>query len=394
MKKFGLLLIAVILLVVAVTFTQNVENSTPDKIKVKSIPQLETERLVKETSFNRTDTGRLTPEALNQESETIRTRSTMFVMEGVESNSITLPITGERAKIAVFSAQDGSLDIELSDPSGGDIPVAPHSRNSQIPSHEMSQVVMGRGGVKDGVLLVTDRKQMTPGNYIVNVRQSNAPIDIIVNDEGGPELNIWLSDNGRDSKKGVTIYAELKDGQSSMLNAQLVARVKGTDTKIILTETTPGVYSTNFSTAKFEGLQTLIVEAKGRTTQGLDLLRNGSIDVIAGKSNAKLLGVGQETLTDSDLVVEVKVKVTTPGRYYVRGNILGNTGEPIAWAQDAQELTPGNHTLTLKFAKEILNQSGVTSGFKLSGVELMNTTNMPGIKAAEKIDNFFLKSSL
>ncbi|KAF0212133.1 MAG: hypothetical protein FD167_5325, partial [bacterium] len=214
MKKFGLLLIAVILLVVAVTFTQNVENSTPDKIKVKSIPQLETERLVKETSFNRTDTGRLTPEALNQESETIRTRSTMFVMEGVESNSITLPITGERAKIAVFSAQDGSLDIELSDPSGGDIPVAPHSRNSQIPSHEMSQVVMGRGGVKDGVLLVTDRKQMTPGNYIVNVRQSNAPIDIIVNDEGGPELNIWLSDNGRDSKKGVTIYAELKDGQS------------------------------------------------------------------------------------------------------------------------------------------------------------------------------------
>ncbi len=394
MKKFGLLFIAVILLVVAVTFTQNVENSTPDKIRVKSIPQLETERLAKETSFNRTDTGRLTPEALNQESETIKTHSTIFVMEGVQSNSITLPITGDRAKIGVFSAQDGSLDIQLSDPSGGDIPVVPHSRDSQISSNEMSQVVMGRGGVKDGVLFITDRKQMTPGNYIVNVRQSNAPVDIIVNDEGGPELNVWLSNNGRDSKKGVTIYAELKDGESSMLNAQLVARVKGTDTKITLTETTPGVYSTNFNTAKFEELQTLIIEAKGRTTQGLDLLRSGSIDVIAGKSNAKLLGVGQETLTDSDLVVEVNVKVTAPGRYYVRGNILGNAGEPIAWAQDAQELTAGNHTLTLKFAKEILNQSGFTSGFKLSGVELMNTTNMPGIKAAEKIDNFFLKSSL
>lgn len=393
MKKFGLLLTAVILLVVAVSFTQKVENSTPDKQKIKAIPQLETERLAKETSINRGDTGRLTPEAFDQEMQMLKTSTTMFVIEGVKSNNVSLPITGERAKVGVFSAQDGSLEIQLSDSKGRDIPVVPHTRNSQIPSHEMSQVVMGRGGVKDGVLLVTDRKQMVPGTYEIKVRQTKAPFDVIVNDEGGPRLNIWLDDNGRESKKGVTVFAEIKDGETSLFGAQLAAKIKGTETKINLLETTPGVYSANLNTSKLEGIQTLIVEAKGKTTQGLDLLRNGSIDVIAGKSNAKILGVGQETLTDSDLVVEVNVKVTAPGRYYVRGNILSNADEPIAWAQDAKELTPGNHTLTLKFSREVLNQSGFSGGFKLSGVELMNTTNMPGIKAGEKIDNFFLKSS-
>lgn len=293
-----------------------------------------------------------------------------------------------------FSEKDGNLNIELSDPSGKDIPVAPHSRSSQIPSYEMSQLVKGRGEAKDGVLLVTNNKEMTPGNYIINVKQANTPIDIIVNDEGGPELNIWLDDNGRDNQKGNTIYAEIKDGDKPILGAHLTAKIKGSKTSFILTEVTPGIYSAKVKTNQLEGIQTVIVEANGRTLNGLDLLRNGSIDVITGKSSAKLLGIGQETLTESDLVVDINVKVTAPGRYYVKGNILSNNDEPIAWAQDAQELTPGNHTLKLKFSKELLNQSGITGGFKLSGVELMNTTNMPGIKAAEKIENFFLKSSL
>lgn len=394
MKKFGLLFIAVILLVTAVSFTQKVENSTPEKQKIKAIPQLETERVAKEVSLDRTDTGRLTPEALAQELEMTKTRSSMFVMEGVKSNNVNLPITGERARIGVFSAQDGNLDIVLSDPQGQDVPVLPHTRNSQIPSHEMSQVVMGRGGVKDGVLLVTDRKQMTPGNYEIAIKESKAPFDVIVNDVGGPELNLWLSDNGRESKKGVTVFAEIKEGDKSLFGAQLVAKVKGSETKVSFIETTPGVYSADINSSKFEGIQTLVIEAKGKTTQGLELLRSGSIDVISGKSNAKIVGIGQETLTGSDLVVEVNVKVTAAGRYYVKGNLLGNADEPIAWAQDAKELTPGNHTLTLKFAKDIINNSGFTGGFKLSGVELMNTTNMPGIKSPEKVDNFFLKSSL
>lgn len=394
MRKIGLLLTAIILVVTAVALTQKVENSTPDKMKIKSIPQLETERLAKETIPSRGDTGRLTQEALKQENEQLSTHSTLFVMEGVKDQSITLPISGDRARIGIFSPQDGNLDVQLSDPRGVEVPVLPHSRNDQIPDQEMSKMVMGRGQAKDGVLLITDRKQMAPGNYLISVRQANAPIDIIVNDAGGPQLNIWLDDNGRDSKKGVTLFAQLQDGEKSVFGAQLTAKIKGTNNKLTLNETKPGVYSATVNTANFENIQTLIVEAKGHTNQGLDLLRHGSIDVIAGKSNAKLLSIGQETLTNTDLAVEVNVKVTAAGRYYVHGNLLSSNDEPIAWAQDAQELTPGNHTLTLHFSKEVINSSGFSGGFKLSGVELMNTTNMPGIKSAEKIDNFFLKSSL
>lgn len=393
MRKFGLLLTTVILLVTAVALTQRVENSTPEKAKIKSIVQLEQERLAKEPVSGRDDTGRLTQEALQTESDIVSISSTLFVMEDVKTKNINLPISGERARIGVFSSKDNQLDIELSDPSGGKVPVEPHSRNNAIPAYEMSQVVMGRGG--EGVLLVTDRKQkMTPGNYTVNVRQATTSVDIIVNDVGGPELKVWLADNGRDTSNGITLFAQLKDGEKSISGAQLQAKAKGSKAILSLSETSDGVYTTTINSNDFQGIQTFVVEAKGTTTQGLQLLRHGAIDIIAGKANAKLLSVGQETLTDSDLVVEVNVKVSQAGRYYLRGNLLGTNNEPIAWAQDAQELTPGNHTLKLRFAKDIINNSGFSSGFKLSGVELMNTTNMPGIKAAAKINDFFLKSSL
>jgi hypothetical protein len=313
----------------------------------------------------------------------------------VQANNLSLPITGERAKIAFFSASDNQLDVQVSDPTGNALPLAPQSLNNEI-SNEVSKVMAGRSNrPEDGVLLLSDRPLTTPGQYAVNVRQSKSPIDIIVNDEGGPELNLWLSDDGRDSSQSVTLYAKLADGQSNILGAQLKAKLRGAkDRSITLTENEPGIYSATLNTAKLSGISTFIVEAKGNTARGFQLLRHGSIDLISGQAHAQLLGIGKEELNDTDLVVEVKINVTAPGRYYVRGNLLGSNDEPIAWAQDAREFTAGPQTLTLRFARELINQSGISAGFKLADVELMNTTDMPGIKASNKISDYFLKSSL
>lgn len=395
MKKLSILIIAVILVVVGISLTrttsqqaQNITAFTP-----QSLPVLETERLAREPGIKRDDTGRLTAEAMSMEHETISTRSTLFVMENVKESNVNLPITGDRAKIGVFSPTDGNLDIRIQDATGNDVPVKPHARNLDD-QDSLSRVTVGRGNPNDGSLLVSDRTQLNPGLYKLNILQSRTPVDIIVNDQGGPELNIWLAGNGRDSGKGTTVYAKLVDATGNISGAKLVVKVKGAKgSSIQMSETEPGIYSAVVDNNKFAGINTLLVEAKGNTKQGLNLVRNGSIDIISGKANAKLMGIVNEELTETDLVVTVNVKVTANGRYYLRGNLLGSNNEPIAWAQDAQQLTPGKHTLSLRFARELINQSGFNTGLKVSDVELMNTTEMPGIKAAEKIDNYSVKSA-
>jgi len=394
MKKLSVFLIAIILIVAGAAYTQRAQNSTPDKMPIRSIPAMETERLAREGTPARENTGRLTAEMLQQDRTATASRSTIFVMENVKAANVNLPITGERARIGIFSATDGNLDVQLADPTGGDIPLKPHARNLNEPD-AFSKVTVGRGSATDGVLLITERPQMAPGLYTMNVRQAKSAVDIIVNDEGGPELNVWFADNGRDASTGTTIYAKLVDGTAKISGAQLNARVRGAKGKgIQFSETEPGIYSATLDTSKLSGITTFIVEAKGHTTGGLQVLRHGSIELISGQANAKLIGVVKEEVNATDLTVDVKIKVSATGRYYLRGNLLGAHDEPIAWAQDAQELTAGEHTLTLHFAREVINQSGLSGGFKLSDLELMNTTEMPGIKAAEKINDFFLKSSL
>jgi hypothetical protein len=394
MKKFSLLLVTVLIIGAAFVFTQQAQNNTPDQMPIKSIPEMEAERLSRVT-INRDDTGRLTTEALVQEREPISTHSKLFVMESVKASSVKLPITGEQAKILFFSPSDGNLDVELIDPVGNYVNLVPHSRNKSGESEEFSNLVLGRGNPIDGVMLLADQKQMSPGIYMANVRQSKQPIDIIVNDEGGPELNLSMAENGFDSTIPVTIYARLDDSGSPISGAKLSAKVRGMDSKRFkFEETAPGVYSVKINPSKLDKMTTFIVEASGNTAAGLQFLRHGSIEAITGKSNANLIGVWKEELNKENLVVEVKVQVSVQGRYYMRGNLLGPTDEPIAWAQDAQELSPGQHTMTLRFARELINQSGQNRGFKLTDVQLMNTSEMPGVKAPKKILDYFLKSSL
>lgn len=394
MKKLGIALIAVLLFGITLAFTQRAQNSTPEMDAPKSIPQLEAERIASQP-LARTDTGLLTREALQQQRELITTNSSLFVMEGVTSGSVNLPITGTNAKIAVFSPTDGDLDVALADPRGRELPTEALGRTEQAEPGAFGKMIIGRGDPNEGTLLVAEGKDLSAGLYTVNVRKSKTPIDIIVNDEGGPVLSLWLADTNIDEKGSVKLFAKIIDGERNISGAQLNARVKGQKgARVELKETEPGIYSAAIKARAVTGMNTLIVEAKGNTTKGLQFMRHGSIDVVAGKSNAKLVGIGQEQMTETDLSVEVKISVTAPGRYYVRGNLLGSSDEPIAWAQDAAELGVGTHTLKLRFAREAIKQSGLSSGFKLSDVELMNTTNMPGIKANGKVKDFFLQSSL
>src|SRR5262249_52290682 len=146
MKKIGLILTAVIIAVAGFAVSRQQAQNT-DKMPIRSIPELEAERLSHETTPRRDDMGRLTPEDLAQEQTVVSTRSTFFVMEGVKSPSVKLPVTSERAKISFFSPTDGELDVQLVDPSGNDLSVVPHVRNSSAGSDIFSNITIGPGNL-------------------------------------------------------------------------------------------------------------------------------------------------------------------------------------------------------------------------------------------------------
>src|SRR5262249_16853421 len=170
-----------------------------------------------------------------------------------------LPVTSERAKISFFSPTDGELDVQLVDPSGNDLSVVPHVRNSSAGSDIFSNITIGRGNLQDGVLLTSDKDKIVPGLYLANIRQSKTPVDIIVNDEGGPEMNVWLGENGIDNSQPITLFAKIidTDGKSMISGAQLSAKMRGSKGKgIDLFENEPDIYSAKIEASKIDAMTT------------------------------------------------------------------------------------------------------------------------------------------
>ncbi len=406
MKRVSAVLAATIFVLATLVFTQRAFTQETDSLPVeemkaiKSIPAMEAERLAKEPAVNRTDTGRLTAEALKEEHEIFATISTHYVMEDIEApNVVKLPITSERSRIAILSSADKSLDVKLSDPTGEPMSIEKHTRkgsvemgDSDTPASESNRKSNDTGGV----MLVSERERLLPGNYTLRVRRAKSPVAVMVNEQGGPELQMWLSENGLDSGATTTLYAKLVNGESLIRGATLSAKMRSEPKAkpLKMAEVEPGTYAVSINQSKLKGTTTFIVAAEGLTGGGLKVLRHGSIDLITGESHAKLLGIGKEQLTDADLEVKVDLEVEAEGRYYLRGNLLGPNNEPIAWAQDASNLKPGRHTFTLRFAREIIKESGVSSNFKLTDVILMNTTAVPGVKASTRINDYSLTASL
>jgi hypothetical protein len=342
-----------------------------------AIPSLEGERTQASVS-KRGDTGRLTREALAQQQAAVSTRSSIFTIENVTAPRVDLPITGDRARIAVASDTDRDLDVRLDGPAGVELATTSFGRTGPSDASNQKVVVQGRGDVGRGALLVSDERAIVPGTYALTIRRSNSPVQIYVNDVGGPELILRLSETACDDRQPVTLNAELRDGRGPLTGADITARI-GTEDCIRLVETAPGNYSATIVPSEFDlnGTARVSVRAEGRTRDGLRLLRNGDVDLITARAHAEVVEVSREELTETDLVVPIRIRVTAPGRFHARANLLGLDGDPIAWAQDARDLPIGEHVLTLRFDRTALGEHG--SDFELSNLRVMDVTAIPGI---------------
>ena len=365
-----------------------VESTVPgaDSAPVRAIPAIEAERRAAAPATTRTDTGALTPEMLAASRGAVTTRSKNFVLEGLGAGRAELPIAGARARVAVFSATDAGLDARLAGPDGAEVALTPFSRDDLADRDELSKVVAGRGEPGEGTLLLSRDERLAPGRYTLDVRGAAQPVDVVVRDEGGPELVLSMPETGFDRRRPVTIRASLVEGGAPIAGARLVARARGAKGRgVRFAEVEPGRYEATIPAARLASMATFVVEARATTAAGLAVLRHGTIGTLTGDARADLVAAAPAVWTESDVAVAVEVEVAAAGRYYVRGNLVGAGGEPVAWAQDARELSPGRHTLTLRFARETVERAG-ESDLVLSDVFLMNVTEAPGVKAPTTID--------
>jgi hypothetical protein len=373
--KNKLTLSAVTLAVVVCGFAwpRSAESTVPaDVAPTRSIPSLEAERLASTPGLDRTDTGALTAEMAAAARGAVTTRSKNFVLEGVPAGRVKLALAGEGARVAVFSSTDTALDARLVSPAGAEVSLAPFSRNDLVEPGATSKIVEGRNG--DGLLLVSREDRLAPGVYTLEV---SSKVDVVVRDENGPELVLSAPETGFDRRRPVTIQARFVPG------ARVVASVRGAKGRAFrLAETEPGLYQATIPATKLGAMADFVVEARGTTASGLKVVRHGTIGTHTGDAHADLVAAAPAVWTDTDLTYEVEVAVEAAGRYYVRGNLVGPGGEPIAWAQEARDLAPGRHTLTLRFARELVTRPDA----RLSDVFLMNVTEAPGVKAPTTID--------
>ncbi|MBI4749601.1 MAG: hypothetical protein HY774_14025 [Acidobacteria bacterium] len=385
MKKMYVILIAVFVMAGAMAGMIRAKDPVQSELNVPtSLPEAEA-KAPKRVS-DRSDSGRLNEEEFRQQLAGESTLSSRYVMSDVSGESIKLPVTGTTAAIGVFSL-DASAEFELKAPGGSTAVMQPISRDEMFATPDATKRM-----VTTAKMMATPVQAVTEvGSYTLNVH-SKAPVDIVVNDNNDLMLKTWLSKNTVDVNEQTEIRAQILNGKATEA-ATISARLFGEDKKLIntvnLNPTAEGFYSATVSAENLGTFTNVIVDAAGTTAEGKAFLRTGNITLMTGKAGAKLGEVVSEQLTAQNLDVTVSIKVKGEGRFHLRANLVNAAGEPMAWAQAAERLTPGNHTLTLHF-----DRSAIPGGQELvvRDLELTDVTQMPGVKSPNKLDAYAVQA--
>ncbi|HVM95991.1 MAG TPA: hypothetical protein VMT89_06360 [Candidatus Acidoferrales bacterium] len=123
---------------------------------------------------------------------------------------------------------------------------------------------------------------------------------------------------------------------------------------------------------------TYAVRVHAATTNGDD--RYGSTGFLYSNPDAQLTGRYSDSLVDGNLRIDAEVEVSASGRFHIAGSLYTQDGSPLAWAQNAQQLGAGVHTLPLTFFGRILRQKAAVGPYILRFVALSTTTEMPNSK--------------
>jgi hypothetical protein len=174
------------------------------------------------------------------------------------------------------------------------------------------------------------------------------------------------------------IEAEIVDGQG-----QAVARVlyrddgQGADARAA-----DGVYTAELaaSTVAATGLDgAVLVRVRAVADNGAE--RRGSTGFLYSRPAARLTGHYADRVVDGSLQIAAQVEVRRAARLHIEATLYSQSGRPLAWAQHAAEVTPGEHALPLSFYGLVLREKGEDGPYVLKYVALSTAGRMPNAKS-------------
>jgi hypothetical protein len=99
------------------------------------------------------------------------------------------------------------------------------------------------------------------------------------------------------------------------------------------------------------------------------------------KPDAQLTGSYRDSRDGGDLAIDAELDVVETGRFHLEATLYSQDGQhPIAWAQQASELTPGRQWLRLRFHGLILHERAINGPYLLRFAALATATQMPNAK--------------
>ncbi|MBX7224129.1 MAG: hypothetical protein K1Y36_29720 [Blastocatellia bacterium] len=395
MKKQIYVALMIVMVMAGAMFATRARNTQQVNTPLTSIPNVP----VEETASVRGDTGRLTMAEYTEAQQKVVTRSSHYVLNDVKGNSVTLPITGQNAKVGIFS-QDGGAEFQLLSPTGQVTELRPIQQDFNFGEGTAMRSIEGKFEATP-LQAVTER-----GNYTLNIKGGKGkPVTVVVNDANELVFNTWLSENAVDlnnPSEKIEIRARIEGADNATLTT-VTARLTNEDGDV-----TPAVklqrdkdgsffYTINpQNLGKFNAstFTKIVVDAEGSLQLEKDsqpFRRTGYLELITGASKAQLISVVDERLTKEDLEINVGIKVASEGRFHLRGELVNSKGEPVAWAQAAENFGKGTQGLTLKFDRTLV-PAGDT--YTLRNLELTDTTVMPGIRSARTIGDYRIVSRI
>ncbi len=103
---------------------------------------------------------------------------------------------------------------------------------------------------------------------------------------------------------------------------------------------------------------------------------------------ARLDGRFRERVIDGNLVIEAGVHVERSARFHLEGTLGTEEGHPLAWAQNALTLGPGDGWIPITFFGLALRESGRDGPYRLLSAALSTAGEMPNQKNVPLIDAY------
>lgn len=264
--------------------------------------------------------------------------SRMFTKSVTQASAVDLPATGGSGMI-IWTIAGKPVATKLRTPTGAEL----------LPS-EIGSIERGLRRFRENDDEVLHVMKTAAARYQLEV---DAPATVVVAEpDSTVTLSTWAAPLSRQPGQPVTLHAELRDGETPLSGAHVVARLSNPRGRVAhsvtLTGNGDGVYTATVDDLPMHmpGTWTVRFDADGTTPAGIRYARTGTGELVAERGAARLGRIQTEIVGDA-LRVSLDANMKVAGAYRLDVLIADRAGNALAWGEGRRDLTLGATKLEL-----------------------------------------------